>query len=187
VTVSTIHALKKSDVYEVAIKILGLYLIKDLLSSFSSVLMNLDVVWSSWGRDEEFGGIYFYSLFFSLLFSGAILFVMWMFLFRTERVVEKICKPEDFSEQVRLVARKRDIIQVSIVITALVLLVWTLPEFIFRAGSYISAMRNHLGYTTSDVHFAIIGLLKVIAALIFLGFSGSLANYFSRQKETKEN
>jgi hypothetical protein len=164
--------MKKSDIYEISIKILGIYLF------FSSISMLRDLIYLMamfFQSKSDFGyDVLVEMILFSLLnFAMVIVFASFI-TFKTKRIVKFVCQKTDFEESAALFAHKKVIYEMAFVIMGLLLIAWTIPDFAFRMMFYFSQdSRVQQGLFETDV--VVVAILKMVVGMISI----TGANYVS--------
>ncbi len=157
--------MKKSDIYEIAIKFLGLYLVVPLINQIQEVL-SFSSVLLQYSKDVNmFGGIDPTSyLITSLLNSGFLIFLIWLLLFRTRKIAQLICTDEDYKEKIEIHASKSQIFEIALTLTGLIVIVWSIPEFIVSLKNYMQFEQMGMDVSYHDMNF-----LYILSGRILIG------------------
>jgi hypothetical protein len=174
--------MKKSDVYEIAIKILGLFMLTHLIDqsySFIEVYRNIAELFSNEGPDY-FGTTKLHVLLDSQNLLATIILV-WLFIFKTRWLTRRLCKPADFTEDVKLFAEKRVIYEISMRITGLLMIAWTLPDFSLKIKSLISRANSRFeeGY---NFDFLWKYGIQILLGCILILAANAIASFLSGKK-----
>jgi hypothetical protein len=117
----------------------------------------------------------------SVLTFLAVAVICWLLIFKTRSIAQLISAPEDTEEEVKLLVDRQSIFEIALVLMGLVVLVWNVPDFIYRL--------KHMGIlSNSDVYlsdydrsfFAIAGL-KSALGLVAIVFSIPLSRLLTRK------
>jgi len=178
--------MKKSDIYEVAIKILGLYLFVIVIGTLRDLLTNFAILSAAKQNPDAFGQ-FSQTPFFLVSFFNFVLLTLFASLvtFKTKAIVKRICSPTDFEENAKLFADRKVIYEIALVLTGLLLIVWTLPDFAFKLANYIKLVQSKSPTETYDNNFLITSSLRIIAGLFAILTAKSLATFFAKDKEDK--
>ena len=180
--------MKKSDIYEIAIKILGLYLIIVLIGQLKEILISLAVLNQIWQDPGHTDGNYPILIFWTMLLCFVLLGCFAYYLiFKSAKITRLICKPGDYENPVNFTANKTVIYEISLILLGLVTIVLTLPDFAFRLKGYISLIQNDIPTQKTDTAFLITSALKIIIALLAITNERGLARYFGREKVNSSN
>jgi len=184
--------MKKSDIYEIAIKIIGVYLLMvNGFGYYSNILLPI-TTFASVSFSEEFSNQPDLKLFAVISLINMILAISLslIFIFRSRAIVRIICSATDYEESAKLAMDKRSVFEIAILLTGFILLLWTLPEFSFQLTNQIIYLRE-VGdkdipgwHTSMDTSFMITNGIKIILALFAIVSAKSLAAYFGREKQS---
>jgi hypothetical protein len=175
---------RKSDIFEVAIKILGLYFLVTVIGTLRDILtyVAFDIQAK---QDSDPSQQFTLVPFFVASFVIFILMISFAFLliFKTKAVVKRVCSPSDFEETAQLFTEKKVVYEMALIITGLLLIVWTLPEFAFRLMDYILLIRGGAHAKSYDTNFLIIAALKILVGFFSIAKAKSLSLFFAKEKE----
>ncbi len=171
--------MKKSTIYEIAIRIIGIYaltlIVYQLVAALDSAV-NL-VTYDKTTDKGEFGIV--------TLLIGIAIFIMiaiipWYLLFRTQWIVKKICPPEDFEENVSLFAEPKVIYEIAIMVAGILLIIWSLPDFVLKFINYLN-MRRTMFPANDNFAFLQTYVAKIIIGAIAIAYANPIAAYFARR------
>jgi len=168
--------MKKSDIYEIAIKILGLYLFYNSIGLLSDVLTTFSLMTQAKQNPEAFGN--FDQTPFFILSIANLLFVILLaalLTFKTKSIVKYVCKPSDFDETSTLFADRKVIYEIALVIMGLLLIVWTLPDFAFKLKSHIQLVLRNIPTKDYETNFIITSAIKIVVGLIAIFYANSIS------------
>ncbi len=166
------QSMKKSDIYEIAIKILGLYLFFTAIGLLRDVLTSFAVMTQAKQNPDAFGD--FDQTPFFILSIANFLFIIFFatFLtFKTKTIVKLVCNPTDYNETSTLFADRKVIYEMALVIMGLLLIVWTLPDFAFRLKNHIQLIQSNLPTKGYDTNFIITSAIKIVVGLIAIVYA----------------
>lgn len=165
--------MKKSDIYEISIKILGIYLF------FSSIVMLRDLIYlmAMWFQSKsDFGDdVLVEMLVFGLLNFVLVIVFASFITFKTKRIVKFVCQKTDFEESAALFAHKKVIYEMALVIMGLLLIAWTIPDFVFRMMNYFAQDSQVQERKLFQTDFVIVAIIKLVVGMISI----TGANYIS--------
>ena len=175
--------MKKSDLYELAIKILGLYLVIIIIGQLREILIYLTIFLQSRSNPHAFGDfdqtpvflVYLLGFIVLTIFSGLL-------IFKTRQITKLVCKPRDYEESANLFAEKEAIYEIALVLVGLVTLVLTLPDFIFKLNNHISLVKANLPTKDNDTAFLITSGLKIIVGLIAIIYASQVSRFLTKKK-----
>ncbi|MEM6299280.1 MAG: hypothetical protein AAF740_11395 [Bacteroidota bacterium] len=176
--------MKKSDIYEIAIKILGLYLFFTTIGLLREVLAVFAAMSQAKQNPELFGS--FDRAPFLILSIGNFAFVILFaaFLtFKTKAIVKLVCRPTDYEETSSLFADRKVIYELALVIMGLLIIVWTLPDFAFKLKNHIQLIQNNIPTKDYDTDFIITSAIKIVAGLIAIIYAKSISTALVKDNE----
>lgn len=168
--------MKKSDLYEITIKILGLYLFFTSISLLRDVLTTFAVMTQVKQNPGAFGDINQTPFFILSIanFAFVILFAAFLTL-KTKSIVKFVCNPTDYEETSSLFAERKVIYEIALVIMGLLLIVWTLPDLAFRLKNYIQLVQSNLPTKDYDTNFIITSAIKIVVGMISVIYAKSIS------------
>ena len=173
--------MKKIDFYEVAVKLLGLYLIVVWINQCKALAM-IVLVFMNEGIVGPQGAVL------ATTGIGLVLLTLfvWLLLFRTRTIARLISKPADHEEDIRLFAEKRTIYALALVLLGLLTLVWTLPDFVVRLKNYFVFVQANRFLQPADKTFLLTAGIKIALGVFALVYADALAGFFTRKKNRGE-
>jgi len=176
--------MKKIDLYEIAIKVLGLYLITVVIGQFQSILTFIPAYLQQGSPLENSGGLDQASFFLTVCFGFMLLVIFtWILLFRTKQVTRLICKQTDEMESVELFAERKTVYEICLVLLGLVTIVYTLPDFIVKLKSYVMLAKNGFSVNSYDKTFLITSTIKVVMGILAIKYSVQISSYLAKRKK----
>ncbi len=181
-------SMKKSDLYEIAVKIMGLYLVILVISQFRDVLMYATMVMQQNGQ-ENFYGDYNVTASFVVLIIGwiALAGLAMVLIFGTGKVVRVICKIEDYEEDVKLFADKKSLYLMTLQIGGMLILLLTLPDFIIQLRKYIILVQSEISANPRNFDFLLTAGLKILAGILALVYAHEIAGSLARDKKPADS
>lgn len=163
--------MKKSDIYEIVIKVFGLYLFFTTIELLNDVLTTF-TVWATANQTKGvFDGVNYLLFFILAIVSFAIkLFFAAFFTFRTKVVAKFICGPKDYRETATLFTERKEVYEMALVIMGLLLIIWTIPDLVFKLRTHIQLVQSNTPTDYYDTAFIVTAAIKVtvgLAATIF--------------------
>ncbi len=179
--------MKKSDIYEIAIKILGLYLFFTSIDLLRDLLTTFAVITQAKQNPDAFGN-FDQTPFFILSFSNfafVILFAAFLTL-KTKTIVKFVCKPTDYEETSSLFADRKVIYEIALVIMGLLLIVWTIPDFAFKLKNHIQLVQSNIPTKDYDTNFIITSAIKIVVGLIAIIYAKSISTIFVKDNKNEQ-
>ena len=179
--------MRKSDIYEFAIKILGLYLVVSVIEHLREVISYVTILIQQHDKPGQFGGFDQTPLLIVTLFNFLLLTTFtWLLIFKTRKLTSLICTKEDYSETTKLFTDKKTIIEIAIIIVGLMTIIWTIPEFSIKLKNYVFKAQNNFTTTMNDNNFLFIAGLKIVVGIIAISYAKSISLYVSKEKKKNE-
>ncbi|WP_157805340.1 hypothetical protein [Confluentibacter citreus] len=179
--------MKKIDLYEIAIKILGLYLIVIILSQLRDLIVYF-TVWTQQKDNPELFGNFDQSP--TLIATGlgfvALTILSSILIFKTKQIAKLICRKNDFEDDITLFAERKTIYEISLVLLGLVTIVLTLPDFIYKLKNHINFVQANLPTTDYDKAFLMTSGIKIGIGLIAIIYSTEFSNILTKRRKKNE-
>jgi len=160
--------MKKSDIYEVAIKILGIYLLVADISKLPGLItfighQSTSLSGQDNGQDNQMMVVN--GLNFVFLIILAILLIAC-----TKRITRWLTNPSDYQENAKLFAERKVIFEIALVIIGGLLLVGTIPDFLYHLYNLVNA---------NDQSIVISAGAKIFIGIITVAFAKRMGTYFA--------
>jgi len=174
--------MQKSDIYEIAFKVLGLYLVVVVIGQLREVLMYAAVLLQSRNNVSE-GGldhvplflISVFSFLITLLFTGAL-------IFRTKKLVRVVSKKEDSDNITNVITDKVSIYQIASTIIGFILIAVTIPHFGIQLKSYVQLLQSGSNLNDQISDSLLISGIKIIVGILALIYSNAIARFLSKEQ-----
>ncbi|MFN8715192.1 MAG: hypothetical protein ACK5Z2_20250 [Bacteroidota bacterium] len=170
--------MKKSDICEIAIKLLGIYLFITSAELISNILSAVTIYFQADKNPDLFGD--FDRTPFVLLsiihFALTILFAA-LLTFKTKAIVSLVFKTEDASETLVFTANRKVIYEIALVTTGLVTIVWALPDFIVQLKTYLQ-LKDTMPDHTNKFDFIFQSGIKIVIGLVAVVYANVIAKLF---------
>ncbi len=178
--------MKKIDLYEIAIKILGLYLVVLIISQLRDVLIYL-AAWTQQKKNPEMFVGFEQTPVFIITVMGflALVVLSYLLIFRTKPMARLISTKTDFEENIPLLASRKTIYEICLVLLGLITIVSVLPDFIFKLKNHITSVQNNSPTDSYDRTFLVTSGLKMGIGIISIIYSNQLADLIARKDKGK--
>ncbi len=176
--------MKKSDIYEVAIKILGLYVFTTCIGLLREIFMLYGVYSQQSSSPDEFDGVNYAQFFMTAVgfFAIVVLFAS-LLTFKTKTIVRFICKPEDYEESAKLFADKKTVYEIALVLMGLLLITWTLPDFAVKLKYHFQSVQINQKIKDNDAKFLMIEGAKIVLGLFAIIGATPIASFLSKDND----
>ena len=166
--------MKKTDIYEIAIKILGIYFLVTIIQLLVGSLAYLSAMIfnKSFSSDEMlFGGVSFFVFIVMILLDLC-------FILKTHVIVKLICKSADFEQDVPFTVSRKSVYEIALVLMGLIIIVWAFPDFIYKIWNYVQSLQM----STENKGTLISSGIRILVGLIAVVYSTSIANFLDKGK-----
>ncbi|UFH36445.1 hypothetical protein [Flavobacterium acetivorans] len=178
--------MKKSDIYEIAIKILGLYLVTILLWQLRDILSSISLLIQSRSNPKIFEGFDQTPILLISISSFLVLTIIsGLLIFKTKAITKLICKSTDYEDSVSLFAEKTTIYEIALTIVGLLLIVETFPDFAYKLKKHIQFIKSDYPQKEYETMFFMTSLIKILVGLIAIIYSNQLANFFGKKNKSE--
>ncbi|MFM9945789.1 MAG: hypothetical protein ACKVQB_11210 [Bacteroidia bacterium] len=179
--------MKKSTIYEVAIKLAGLYLfyltillLKET-AIYTFVYLNFEVEYG------DFGNTNLISLVYSICNLAFYIPFAFFLTFHTPKIVKWIFKANEFEEVVEIKTNKKGLYEIALVISSLLLIISVLPEFIVNFKKYLTLSNFHNNPQTYDTVFLWVAGGKIILGVLIIAGAEMISSFLVKEKNTYSN
>ena len=178
--------MKKSDIYEIVIKVLGLYLFYTSIGLLRDVVTAFALMQEA-KKDPHSFGDFDQTTFFILSIANFVIVILFasILTFSTRTIVKLICKLTDYSETATLFADRKVIYEMAIAIMGLLLIAWTLPGLAFRLSNHIQLVQSNMPTKNYDTNLIITEAIKIVVGLIAVIFAKSISLILVRDSKNK--
>jgi hypothetical protein len=169
--------MKKADIYEIAIKLMGIYLITHIIYSLRDIFEIL--FYSATANTRQFGGTVLLSGFFSLVLFSLVSFLL---IFKTNAVVALITNESEREDEIKLFASKKTIYEIALVLIGGLTFIWSLPDVCYGIYSYFHWVNQGLTPSPNQLQSLTIEVVKVLFGILIVISADLLSSIFSKEK-----
>lgn len=173
--------MKKSDLYEIAIKVLGIYLIVVLINQLKELSAYATILTQQLSNQDSLNPINPLSLLAVMTISFLLLSLFTgLLIFRTKEITKLVCKKEDYEHSIIQLTDKRVIYEIALVLGGLIMISLALPEFALQLKIYFQQQNYSPSSNSLDTSFLFICGIKISLGFLFIRFSTTISNYFAK-------
>jgi hypothetical protein len=178
--------MKKSDIIEIAIRILGLYLFVNWLPNAVEFLA---ITFLPFLQVESFSDRNVMLVYMGIAIGNIVLMISIAFflLFGAKKIVRRVCNPEDFEETYNFNTEPKAIYQMALIITGLILISWTLAEVSWHIKYYLNLERLNVENNEAEFRRMWISITKIFIGIFLIQLSGSISDYFGKNKRNENS
>ncbi len=172
--------MKKTDVLSLLLKVLGAYL-------SLSIINNLSVLFYSFSFFKEANYVsqtdFMLTMlvpYFAVIFSLAFIYFC---LFKTNVLTNLLMKNEEDNTIALDFNDKNQFIELSLIISALINIVWSIPELVVNIKTYSSSFSSLFIEVNPDFEFINLTILRFLVGVIIIKFAPQISNYISPKRK----
>jgi len=177
--------MQKNDIFEIVIKVLGLYLVVVVINQLRDVMMYASFLMQSKNNvslsDVDQTPLFLISVFSFLittLFAGFL-------IFKTKNVVKIISRKEEPDKIINLISNKENIYQVATTIIGFTIIVLTIPQFGVELKNYVQLIQNSTFVNSSSSNLLLISGLKVVLGIAVIIYSNPIAVFLAKERNVR--
>jgi hypothetical protein len=162
------------------IKILGLWLVLGSITVIPGFIGAL----SYYGKDRDMRGILIW-VFMFLLLLGIFAGILWLFVFKTEWIIDKLRLDKGFTEEkIDVNIHRSTIINIAIIVFGGLMLIDALPLLLKEVIQYYQEKEAYNRFTPSPrTGWLFLYFLKVIIGYFLVTYSRVVVNLIERQRK----
>jgi hypothetical protein len=108
-----------------------------------------------------------------------------MMVFKTKNIVNRVTTESDYLENASLFADKKTIYELTVRITGLILILWTVPDFVYKLVGYVKQLRDGDPVAVRDANFIKISIVKILIGVFAILLAKSISEYLGKEKNTE--
>ena len=175
--------MKKIELYEILIKIIGIYFLLSTIGILKEVLSACIMLFSKNSSVyEESSSIYNMIILiggFNFLFQlTASSLIIW----KAKNIANKIARNSDSEENVSINLDKQIILQIAITIAAFLMFFWTIPDFFLNLKNYLGLIINEMPTKEFDTSIIILSAFKIVISVFSVTYSQKLSSFLSKKQ-----
>jgi hypothetical protein len=175
--------MKVQELFAIILKVFGIYLIKDVFFSILPVFGNAIEL----GRESFELGIF--SLILSLLTFGLQLAIVYLLLYKTNVIIDRLKLTSGFSEEaLSLNLHRSSIYSIAIIVSGIIILVFAIPNLLKQIYSwleYIEAKNEFYGGPPFQYGNLFATIAEVVIGSLFLTKKQTIANFIELNRREK--
>jgi hypothetical protein len=158
--------------FNLILKVIGIFFIKDILESFSRTLSAIIYIPQYASVKEAFFNVAV-SLPLFILYS----LLAWLFIFKTDRIVSLLRLDKHFQEKpISITVERHMLLSAAVIIAGAWLLVNEIPEFFRHATYYYQERKLYVRMTRPDISYIVMSAVKIAIGLFLIVFNKPIVN-----------
>lgn len=168
--------MKKSDIYEIAIRILGLYLITILVTQFRDVLMFASIAMQKQEHGARAGDIDQWPVFIFIVASFILLsFFTALLIFKAKDITRLICRKEDMETETSAGMERKTIYEIALTLLGLITIVQALPEFGFKFRQHLQLIQGGQSNRDGEIQLLVILGIKLVVGVLSVVYAKAIS------------
>ena len=170
--------MRKADIYELGVKLFGIYLLFKAIDLTREVLSYLVILVKGSGLADDPAQAGLFGV--SVLNLAIVALVGYLFVFRTRAVAKRICSAADYEESATLSAERSTIYEIALTLMGLVVIVWFLPDLGVKLKYLAAPKPMGMPWITNDWDGLVALGVKVVVAFLAIRYSRTIAGYLAK-------
>lgn len=155
------------SLFNLTLKVIGLFFIRDILEALSHTISAF-IYLPEYDSDNE--GIINVAVTLPKLVLLALL--SWLFLFRTEKIINFLKLDKNIGDQqVPVSADRKSLLTAAVIIAGFWIVVNEIPEFFRHALYYYQERKLYARMTRPDISYPVMSVLKILTGLMLIVFN----------------
>ena len=178
--------MKKSDIYEIALKILGVYLfihIVALLRTIFSFLSYYDIARYSPAQVDKYSPMP--ELMASVIQLVIDVTLAYLLTFRTKRMTHLICSQQDYTETVQLITEPKYLYQIAMVLVGLSAIVRTFPDFLIKLQHHIHKVQLDDHSYLYDINYLLTEAIELLLGFLLIYYNRPISEILTKDKKKR--
>ncbi|HSZ87714.1 MAG TPA: hypothetical protein VK787_16890, partial [Puia sp.] len=169
--------------FNIILKILGIFFIKDFLSLIPQVISSLLFIINSETVGE--GVAVLISVLLFLLLYGAISYYL---IFKTDLIIDKLKLDKGFdSDTVSLNIHRSTVLSIAIIVIGGLLFIDEFPNFCQQLFSYFQQRQMNFGLNKPTISYVVISGIKVTIAFFLMSEQRLIVNVIERRRKKPDD
>ena len=166
------HFMSARSLFNLILKVIGIFFIRDILDAFSRTLSAIVYIPQYATAKEAFFNVAV-SLPLLILYS----LLAWLFIFKTDRIVNLLRLDKYFQEKpVSITVERHMLLTAAVIISGAWLLVNEIPEFFRHAVYYYQERKLYVRMTRPDISYIVMSTVKIAIGLFLIVFNKPIVN-----------
>ena len=160
------------SLFNLILKIIGLFFIRDILEAFSHTVSALIYVPEYSSAREAVINV-------AVSLPPLILYTLlvWMFIFRSDRIINILRLEKNFQDKpVSINVERSTIITAAVIMAGAWILVNEIPEFFRHAMYYYQERKLYIRMTRPDISYIVMSVVKIAIGLCLIVFNKPVVN-----------
>jgi hypothetical protein len=169
------------SLFNIILKIIGIFLIKDILYPISQIFIVISNIASSESRLLAIWTL----VTILIILIVQITFCYWL-VFKTDRIIDILKLDKGFDQEtIPLNIHRSTILSISIIVIGGLLIADELPDFFRQVLIYFLQKHESLGRFNPNIQYMVLAVFKVLVGVLLIAKQRQLVNLIERQRKKK--
>lgn len=177
--------MKKTDIYEIVIKILGLVLLYQTLSQLGYIVYSVIEMFVPRSMDSLDGIGLSIEKAMQMIFLGAFIMLLltsFLLIFKAHNIARFINKGIEEDTVWNLSIDRATIYEMTLLVIGAITLIQSGPTLLIRFNNWLRASRLQIEFTDQPTYYIWIELVKALIAIVLIVFAKSIATFINKRK-----
>jgi hypothetical protein len=182
--------MKKTDIYEIVIKILGLVLLYQTMSQLGYIVYSVIEMFVPRSMDSLDGIGMSIEKAMQMIFLGAFILLLltsFLLIFKSHKIARFINKGGEDDTVWNLSINRATLYEMTLLVIGAITLIQSAPTLLFRFNNWLRSSRLQVEFNDHPTYFIWIELVKAIFGIVIIYFSKSISNFISIKSINKKN
>jgi|SRR5450432_540332 hypothetical protein len=168
------------NLFNIVLKILGLFFIRDLFMSLPQLLSV--ILYFKTGQTEEA----LWTLISSAIVIAVEIYICYYLIFRSEWIMDKLKLTDGFDQEaIPLNIHRSTVLSISVIVIGGLMLTDEIPNLCRRVFSYFQQRRLNYSEYSKETPYIVLSIVKIILALLILSENRRIVSLILRKTRTE--
>lgn len=168
----------KRDLFNIILKILGIFFIKDILATVPQLLSI-----SLYLTKPDVSGAVF-TLVATILMLLIYILISYYLVFKTNFIIDKLKLDQGFDEAtISLNIHRSTILSISIIVIGGLMVADEIPNLCRQLFAYFQEKRMTYGQTHPSLSYSVLAVAKIVIGLLLIGNQRQIVNFIERKRQ----
>lgn len=167
------------SLFNIILKILGIFFIKDILATLPQ-LLSVFLYFS----EPDMLGEAIWTLTITILILIAYGLVSYFLIFRSDWVIDRLRLDKGFDQEtIPLNIHRSTVLSISIIVIGGLIIADEIPTLCTQLFSYFQERRMTYGMTNPKITYSVLSGIKIIIGLLLIGNQRQIVNFIERKRK----
>jgi hypothetical protein len=171
--------MKTKDLFNIILKILGIFFIRDILETIPTLLSV-----SLYLTKPDVSGAVF-TLIATVLMLAVYILISYYLVFRTNFIIDRLKLDQGFDQDtIPLNVHRSTILCIAIIVIGGLMVVDEIPNLCRQLFAYFQERRMTYGQTHASLSYSVLAATKIIIGLLLIGNQRQIVNFIETKRRT---